>query len=234
MNAPSSISGELMPAVSSALHPVTDEPVSVLLADDHGIFRQGLAMLLQQEGFEVIAEAATGPEALRAARTLHPQVAILDYGMPGMNGIDVARELQKSSPDIHSILLTMHEDNVSAVEALRAGMHGYVYKSQTATELIGTVREVARGAIHFSAGLPPTAVEAYVSGSPSDPDPLTERERQVLRLIATGNTTRMIAQELGLSPKTIESHRSRIMHKLHIHRAAELIRYAIRRKLITP
>ena len=209
------------------------KPVRVLLADDHNIFRQGLCMLLQREGFEVVGEAAEGAEALRMVETLHPDVAILDYSMPGLNGIDVARELQKHSPETQTILLAMREDNANAVEALRAGMRGYLYKSQSAADLINTVREVMKGAIHFSASLSPAAVEIYVTSAAPEPDPLTERERQVLMMIASGNTTRMIAETLGLSSKTIESHRSRIMHKLHMHRAADLIRYAIRRQIIT-
>jgi DNA-binding NarL/FixJ family response regulator len=234
MSTSPSLSGKFEIGISPPTASEPEKRVRVLLADDHGIFRQGLSVLLQQEGFEVVGEAATGTEAVRAAQALRPQVAIIDYGMPGMNGIDVARELQKASPETQTILLTMQEDNASAVEALRAGMHGYVYKSQTAAELIGTIREVARGAIHYSAGLPLAAVEPYGRGGSADPDPLTERERQVLRMIAGGITTRMIAQELGLSAKTVESHRSRIMHKLHMHRAADLIRYAIRRQLISP
>jgi DNA-binding NarL/FixJ family response regulator len=206
----------------------------VLLADDHVIFRQGLRMLLQQNGFDVIGEAASGQEALHQAEAHRPDVAILDYNMPVMDGISVARELHKSSPHTQTVLLTTEEDQASAVEALRAGMHGYVYKSQTADELINTVREVARGAIHFNTHLGPGALSALSTGDSPEQEPLTERERQVLRLIAKGSTTRAIARELGLSAKTIESHRSRIMQKLHVHRAAELIRYAIRRQLISP
>lgn len=207
--------------------------VRVLLADDHSIFRQSLSMLLEQEGFEVVGEASGGLEAVLKAEALHPDVAVLDYGMPGMNGIDVARELQRSAPGTQTILLTTQEDNASAVEALQAGMHGYLYKSQTAEELVSTVREVARGAIHFNTRLPPKAIDAYASNRDQEPDLLTERERQVLQLIATGRTARDIARILGLSAKTVESHRSRIMQKLHVHRAAELIRYAIRHQLIS-
>ena len=214
--------------------PASSSPVRVLLADDHRIFRQGLCILLQQEDFEVVGEASTGPEAVKLAESLSPDVAILDYSMPGMSGIQVARELQKSAPYTQTILLTAQEDNASAIEALRAGMHGYVYKSQTAEELVNTVREVVRGAIHLNTRLPPVPIDAYMSGLGSEPEPLTDRERQVLLLVASGSTTRTIAQALGVSSKTIESHRSRIMHKLHIHRAAELIRYAIRQQLIAP
>ena len=214
--------------------PITDAPVRILLADDHSIFRQGICMLLQQEGFEVVGEASAGPEAVKLAESSRPDVAILDYDMPGMNGIEVARKLQKFAPDTQTILLTAQEDNASAIEALRAGMHGYVYKTQTAEDLVNTVREVVRGAIHFNTRLPPVAIDAHIPDLGPEPDTLTDRERQVLLMVASGSTTRDIAKSLGLSSKTIESHRSRIMHKLHMHRAAELIRYAIRRQLITP
>lgn len=214
--------------------PATDAPVRVLLADDHSIFRQGISMLLQQEGFEVVGEASAGPEAVKLAESSHPDVAILDYDMPGMNGIEVARRLQKFAPDTQTILLTAQEDNASAIEALRAGMHGYVYKTQTAEDLVNTVREVVRGAIHFNTRLPPVAIDTRTPDLGPEPDTLTDRERQVLLMVASGSTTRDIAKSLGLSSKTVESHRSRIMNKLHMHRAAELIRYAIRRQLITP
>jgi DNA-binding NarL/FixJ family response regulator len=208
--------------------------VRVLLADDHAIFRQSLAVLLQDEGFHVVGEAIDGPQAVSMAESLHPQVAILDYDMPIMDGISVARELQRTAPDIQTVLLTTEEDSASAVEALRAGMHGYVHKSQTAGELISTIREVTRGIIHFNARLAPGALSSLAMNAEAEPETLSEREREVLLLIAKGHTTRTIAGELGLSAKTIESHRSRIMHKLHVHRAAELIRYAIRRQLIAP
>ncbi len=209
-------------------------PVHVLLADDHVIFRQGLSMLLQEQGFDVMGEANSGAEALHMAEVGRPDVAILDYNMPVMDGISVARELQKTSPHTQTVLLTTEEDEASAVEALRAGMHGYVYKSQTADELMSTIREVARGGIHFNTHLKPGALNALTTGESTETEPLTERERQVLVLIAKGITTRAIAKQLGLSAKTVESHRSRIMQKLHVHRAAELIRYAIRRQLISP
>jgi DNA-binding NarL/FixJ family response regulator len=204
-----------------------------LLADDHTIFRQGLSMLLKEQGFDVMGEASNGSEALHMAEAGHADVAILDYNMPTMDGISLARELQKTSPHTQTVLLTTEEDEASAVEALRAGMHGYVYKSQTADELISTIREVARGAIRFNTHLSAGALNALSTGESAEPEPLTERERQVLMLIAKGTTTRAIAKQLGLSAKTVESHRSRIMQKLHVHRAAELIRYAIRRHLIS-
>lgn len=219
-----------MHAQAQAQPPV--KMLRILLADDHAVFRQGLATLLEAQGFVIAGEAADGLAAVRLTQTLQPDVVILDSGMPGLNGVEAAREIHKLVPHTQTILLTMREEHVGAMEALRAGMHGYIYKSQTADELVNTIREVARGAIHFSAGMNHGEVEDYVKGIDEESDPLTERERQVLVMIASGDTNRDIAQTLGLSPKTVESHRNRIMHKLNVHRAAELIRYAVRRNII--
>lgn len=219
------------------MHAQVQPPVKtlrILLADDHAVFRQGLATLLEAQGFVIAGEAADGLAAVRLTQMLQPDVVILDSGMPGLNGIEAAREIHKLVPRTQTILLTMHEEHVSAMEALRAGMHGYIYKSQTADELVSTIREVARGAIHFSVGVTHGEMENYANGAEAEPDPLTERERQVLMMIASGGTNRDVARALGLSPKTVESHRNRIMHKLNVHRAAELIRYAVRRNIIRP
>lgn len=213
---------------------MASEPTRVVLADDHKIFRQALRALMQREGIEVVGEASDGEEAVQMSQTFHPDVTVLDFGMPGLNGIDAARKIHEMSPKTQTVLLTMHEDESLALEALRAGMHGYLQKSQPASELVTTVQEVARGAIHVSGGMSQTAINAYASGAKTTPDPLTGREREVLRMIAEGNTTRQIARILKLSPKTIESHRNRLMQKLDIRGTAGLTRYAIRRHLITP
>lgn len=210
----------------------SEKVLRILLADDHAVFRQGLATLLEQQGFVIAGEAADGLSAVRLTQTLQPNVAILDSSMPGLSGLEAAREIHKLVPGTQTILLSMPEEHLSAIEALRAGMHGYIYKTQTADELMNTVREVARGALHFSTGMNPAEVDDYASGAVQGPDPLTERERQVLVMIASGSTNRNIAQALGLSPKTVESHRNRIMHKLNVHRAADLTRYAVRRNII--
>lgn len=205
----------------------------VLIADDHKIFRQGLRILLQQQGMEVVGEAADGREAVQLAQALQPDVAILDYGMPVLNGIDAAREIRRNTPRTQTILLTMYEDeSANAIEALRAGVHGYVLKSEDADDLMKTIHEVARGAIHLSTAIPQAAFEGYGAGGRPPGDSLTERERQVLQLIAEGKSSRVISEALSLSIKTVESHRSRIMHKLNVHRAAELIRYAVRHHLV--
>lgn len=207
----------------------------LLVADDHTIFRQGLLLLLQRQGMEVVAETGDGLEAVQLAQAQRPDVAVLDYGMPGLNGIAAAREIHKRSPRTQTVLLSMYEDEeANALEALRAGMHGYVLKSQGADELVNTIREVSRGAIHISSGVTRAALDAYGSGAKALPDPLTERERQILLLIADGKTSRDISAALQLSAKTVESHRSHIMHKLKIHRTADLIRYAVRRHLVSP
>lgn len=206
----------------------------VLVADDHPIVRQAIAALLQDAGFEVVAEAADGIEAVRKALTAQPDVAILDLRMPGMDGIEAARQIHRLAPGTQTMLLSMYDDPAIAVEALRAGVHGYALKSQTSVELVETVREVARGAIHLSAPVAPAVLGASTAEAATLPDALTARERQVLKLIADGRSGREAAIELGLSVKTIESHRYRIMRKLGVHRSAELIRYAVRHRLVTP
>ncbi|MGH8372259.1 MAG: response regulator [Gammaproteobacteria bacterium] len=214
--------------------PDTAHPIRVLLADDHEIFRQGLRLLLEQGGYSVVSEAANGPEAIRVTRSVHPDIAILDYGMPGMTGIDAAREIQKHSKQTQIILLVTHEDEVDAVEALRVGIRGYLYKSQNTDELVKTISEVANGDIHFSASIPPGAIDTDTNGKSHHVDMLSNREHQVLIMLASGHTNKAIGVALGVSRKTIESHRSSIMRKLNIHRTAGLILYAIRQHLITP
>jgi len=205
----------------------------ILLADDHPMFRQGLKALLEREGFEIVGEASDGHEAVRLARKLEPNVAVLDVSMPLLNGIDAAREIHRRAMRTQVVLLTMFEEDAFALEALRAGVRGYVLKAQAAADLVGAIREVMRGAIYLSPGISEAVVNAL---SKTDPpvDPLTDRERQVLQLVAEGKTTKKIASILGLSVKTAESHRTRIMHKLDIHETASLVRYAIRRGLIKP
>ena len=205
----------------------------ILLADDHPMFRQGLRALLEREGFEVVGEASDGHEAVRLARNLEPNVAVLDVGMPLLNGIDAAREIHRRVPRTQVVLLTMFEEDAFALEALRAGVRGYVLKAQAAADLVGAIREVVRGAIYLSPGISEAVVNA-LSKADSPVDPLTDRERQVLQLVAEGNSTKKIASILGLSTKTAESHRTRIMQKLDIHETAGLVRYAIRRGLIKP
>src|SRR5574337_1112908 len=203
-------------------------PIRVLLADDHQIVRQGIKALLKQEGFDVIGEASNGCEAVQLARTLHPDVAVLDLSMPVLNGLSACQEILQASPRTKPILLTMHVEDHYVLQALRAGVRGYVVKQQAATELIQAIWEVANSAIYLSPSISAAVVQAYLHKTKLPADPLTHRERQVLQLVAEGKTTKEIAQHLGISIKTAESHRDHIMKKLDIHETASLVRYAIR------
>jgi two-component system response regulator NreC len=209
-------------------------PIQVLLADDHQIVRQGLKGILEREGFKVVGDAADGREAIRIAESVQPDVAILDLAMPQLNGLDAAREILRSSPRTKAILLTMHTEDAYVLEALRAGVTGYVLKTQAAGDLVQAIREVIRGAIYLSPGVSRAVVDAYRAKSELPPDPLSPREREVLQLVAEGKTTKQVAAVLGVSVKTAESHRTRIMEKLDIHETANLVRYAIRRGIIRP
>ena len=209
-------------------------PLRIILADDHLIVRQGLRSILEREAYTVLGEAGDGREALRLAQELRPDVAVLDLAMPLLNGLDAAREIRRVSPQTKTILLTMHTEDPYVMEALRAGVKGYLLKTQAAQDLVQAIREVSRGAMYLSPGISRTLVEAYLAKSELPPDPLTPREREVLQLVAEGKTTKEVAVILGVSVKTAESHRTRIMGKLEIHETASLVRYAIRRGLVQP
>lgn len=207
-------------------------PVSVLLADDHQIFRQGLRALLERERFDVVGEAGDGHEAVQLAERLKPDVVVLDFVMPLLNGMDASTQIQRVSPKTRTILLTMYTEDQYVLEALRAGLRGYVIKTQAAADLVRAIREVLQNGVYLSPGISRTLVEAYLSGTAMPADPLTPRERQVLQLVAEGKTTKEVAIVLGLSVKTAETHRTKIMRKLEIHETAGLVRYAIRRGLV--
>ena len=200
----------------------------ILLADDHEIVRQGLRLLLQREGFEVIGEAANGQDAIRLAEENCPDVAVLDYGMPLLNGIGAAREIMQSCPRTKTILLTMHTDDHYVLEALRTGIKGFVVKTQAPADLIRSIHEVLSGMVYLSPRVSGTLVQAYLAKSALPVDPLTPREREVLQLVAEGKTTKEVAKLLGISAKTVESHRARIMKKLDTPNTAGIVRYAIR------
>jgi two-component system response regulator NreC len=209
-------------------------PIRIVLGDDHVLVRQGLRSLLEREKFQVLAEASDGQEVIRQVQALSPEIAIIDISMPILNGIDAARELARSSPKTKTILLTQHEEEQYIHEALQAGVRGYVLKSQVANDLIHAIQQVSRGGFYLSPGVSQAVVEAYRTRSEKPLDPLSGRERQVLQLIAEGKSTKDVACLLGISVKTAESHRSRLMQKLDIHETASLVRYAVRRGLVQP
>jgi DNA-binding NarL/FixJ family response regulator len=206
--------------------------VRVLLADDHEIVRQGLRVLLEREGFQVVGEAPDGHEAVKLCEANHPEVAILDVSMPLLNGVDAAREIMKSNPRTKVVLLTMHTEDHLILESLRAGVTGYVLKTRAASELVQALRAVCRGEIFLTQSISRTIVQAFLQNTPVPGNPISDRERQVLQLVAEGKTTKEIASLLGISVKTAESHRSNLMEKLNIHDTAGLVRYAIRIGLI--
>jgi len=205
-----------------------------VLADDHVLVRQGLRSLLEREKFQVVAEAADGQEVIHLTETHHPDIAIIDISMPTLNGIGAARELRRSCPKTHTILLTQHQEEQYIHEALEAGVKGYVLKNQVSNDLIHAIQQVSRGDFYLSPGISRAVMEAYRSRPDRAADPLTVRERQVLQLIAEGKSTKDTASLLGISVKTAESHRMNLMQKLDIHETASLVRYAVRRGLVQP
>jgi two-component system response regulator NreC len=205
----------------------------LLLADDHAVVRNGLRVLLEREGFQVVAEACDGQEALRLAAAVQPDIAVLDISMPLLNGLDAARELKRSH-GLKVILLTRHDEAQFVTEALRAGVNGYVLKNQAATDLVAAIQQVERGGVYLSPNISRTVMEAYLTRTDVAPDPLTPRERQVLQMVGEGKSSKDVARLLGISAKTAESHRARLMRKLDIHETASLVRYAIRSGLVQP
>ncbi len=206
--------------------------VRVVLADNHVLVRQGIKSLLEREGFQIAGEAGDGQELIRIAKELQPEVAVLDIGMPILNGLVAAQELKRVCPETKSVLLTRHDEDQYVVEALRAGVRGYVLKNQAGTDLVHAIQLVCRGQVYLSPGISRVVVDAYLSKSNLPDDPLSSREHEVLQLIAEGKSTKDVAALLGISVKTAESHRSRLMQKLDIHETASLVRYAVRRGLV--
>ena len=206
----------------------------ILLADDHAVVRQGLKALLERDGFEVVAEADDGRAAVHHARERCPDVAVLDFSMPLLNGLDAAVEIRRLCPRVRVVLLTMHTDDHYVLAALQAGVKGYVVKTQASGDLVRAINEVRRGMTYLSPGISEAVVQAFLAKAEVPPDPLTSREREVLQLVAEGKSTKEVAQLLGISFKTAESHRTRIMKKTDIHETAGLVRYAVRRGLVQP
>ena len=213
------------------------KPIRVLLADDHALVRAGFRALLQSlPDMEVVAEAGDGREALRLIDLHQPDVVLMDIGMPGLNGLEAAARIVEESPHIRVIILSMHATEEYVLRALRAGAVGYLLKDAGTAELELAVRAVVRGEMYLSPAVSKHVIAEYVqrvSSKPNSFEQLSPRHREILQLIAEGQTTKEIAQTLNLSVKTVETYRTQLMERLDIHDIAGLVRYAIRMGLIT-
>lgn len=212
--------------------------IKILLADDHKITRQGLRSLLEKEpDMAVMAEAEEGRTAVRLAIELKPDVVIMDVSMPDLNGMEATRQIVSRLPDIRIIALSMHSDNLFVMEMLKSGVKGYLLKDCAFEELAGAIRSVVEGKTYLSPSVSGMVVNGYLNRL-SNPEAigsesLTNREREILQMIAEGRTTKQIALKLHISVKTVETHRRKIMNKLDIFTVAELTKYAIRKGLTT-
>ncbi|MEN9284861.1 MAG: hypothetical protein RLZZ179_2354 [Verrucomicrobiota bacterium] len=207
--------------------------ITILLADDHAVVRSGFRHLLAaQWDLSVVAEAASGTEALKLAEQHRPQVAVLDVTMPGLNGIETTRRLPSVSPQTSVLALSMHKDAVYVREMLRAGARGYLLKDCSETEFLTAVRAVAHGQGFLSAAVSGAVIDDFRRHVTNPIDLLSSREREVLQLIAESRTNKEIAAALHLSVYTVEAHRGRIMEKLNLHSVGEIVRFAVRNGLI--
>jgi DNA-binding NarL/FixJ family response regulator len=214
------------------------DTLRLLLADDHPLVREGLRrVLLERPGWEIVAEAGDGAEAVRCALELTPDVTIMDIAMRRLNGIDAARQIIRRVPDAQILMLSMYCDETYVAEALRAGARGYLLKESAAADVVQAVTAVTGGGSFFSPAVAKVMMDNYVrhlegQDTKDRYDLLSEREREVFQLIAEGLNNKKIAATLNLSPGTVETHRAHIMEKLNVHNASEIVLYAVRRGII--
>src|SRR5437588_8569064 len=208
----------------------------ILVADDHGIVRSGIKLLLERQAdLQVVAEASDGVEAVEQALATHPDLCILDVGMPRKTGLQAAREIRSFLSETHVLMLSMHDDEHYLFEALKAGASGYVLKREADQDLVGAIRAVGRGEAFLTNAAERSIIRQWMADGAEGPViPLTPREEEVVKLIAEAHTNAQIASILHLSEKTVESHRANVLRKLGMRDRVELVRYAIRRGLVEP
>ncbi len=205
----------------------TSARTRIVLCEDHQMVREGLRALIDGEpDLEVVADASDGEQAIRAALDHGPDVVVMDIGLPLCDGIEATRRLRQQAPELPVVILSMHDDATTVDRALRAGARGYVLKGAGFARLCDAIRSVRRGEVYLSPDISDHVLTGYLRAG--DGDPLSDREREILRLISDGHTSAAIARQLGLKPKTIENHRANIMDKLQIRTTAGLVRYALR------
>ena len=213
--------------------------IRILVADDHGVVRKGLRFLLdRQSDMEVVGEASDGREVVRLCEKLNPNIVIMDVAMPQLNGIDAAAQIVKTNPSIRIIMLSMYADESYLVRALSAGAKGYLLKDSAEVDIVRAVQVVAQGRPFFSPQIAQSLLDDYVRtmqqrGLQDSYELLTDREREVLQLLAEGKSNKEVATILDLSTYTVETHRTNLMHKLNLHNTAEIVLYAVRKKVIT-
>ena len=212
---------------------MSDRAIRVLLADDHTIVRQGLKLILAaQPDFEVIGEASNGREAADLAEKLKPDIVLMDVQMTELNGIEATRRMVAANSRIRVLVLSMHKEALYVREVLKAGARGYILKDAIDTELLSAMRSVARGDGYISPAVSGALLTDYREQSSNPLDTLSTREREVLQLIAEGKTNKEVATRLNLSVYTVDSHRGKIMEKLNLHSAGELVRFAMKNGLV--
>jgi len=213
-------------------------PIRIMLADDHTVIRKGLRALLErQDGFTVVAEAADGREAVETAAALGPDVAVIDIGMPNLNGIEAARRITERRPETAVVILSMHADESYVLRALKSGARGYLLKDSPEEDLINAIRAVHQGKAFFSPEISKMLAEDYMRqmrqrGVEDSYELLTPREREILQMLGEGKSNKDVATKLNLSLHTVETHRGNILEKLNLHGMAEMILYAVRKGIV--